>query len=164
MLFRRRIFAAAEFIDEGFRHSMDFEFFLRLASKGYRFALIPAFEGRFRLHAAAKTSRQQEICVRENMRLYRQVYRDANLPRSLRRKALASYHTLCGYLFSHSQFSLFKEGFDDLLALDGLRALTWPMLARYLCYRLGPAAAEAAVTLHRALRIGRPTSAGNSSS
>jgi glycosyltransferase involved in cell wall biosynthesis len=53
--FHRRVFDEANFLDIDYRYAMDYEFFLRLAMKGYRFVHIDAFLADFRWHAQSKT-------------------------------------------------------------------------------------------------------------
>lgn len=53
--FRRRIFLENNFLDNSYHYSMDYEFFLRLALKGYRFDHIHAFLADFRSHAKSKS-------------------------------------------------------------------------------------------------------------
>jgi len=53
--FRRRIFDEGNFFDESLQFAMDYEFFVRLANKGYRFRHIHALLADFRLHPASKT-------------------------------------------------------------------------------------------------------------
>ena len=62
--FRRRIFEEGNFLDKRYHYAMDYEFFLRLALKGYCFAHIPAFLADFRVHDASKSS-QFEIVQRQ---------------------------------------------------------------------------------------------------
>jgi glycosyltransferase involved in cell wall biosynthesis len=53
--FRRRIFDEGHFFDESLQYAMDYEFFVRLVNKGYRFKHIHALLADFRLHAESKT-------------------------------------------------------------------------------------------------------------
>jgi glycosyltransferase involved in cell wall biosynthesis len=53
--FRRRIFDEGNFFDESLQFAMDYEFFVRLANKGYRFKHIHALLADFRLHPTSKT-------------------------------------------------------------------------------------------------------------
>ncbi|MBF0331752.1 MAG: glycosyltransferase [Candidatus Omnitrophica bacterium] len=63
--FRRRIFDQGNFLDETYHYAMDYEFFLRLALKGYHFAHIPVVMADFRWHADAKSSRQTGLQLQE---------------------------------------------------------------------------------------------------
>jgi glycosyltransferase involved in cell wall biosynthesis len=58
--FRRRIFADGNFIDMQFHYAMDYDFFLRLANRGYRFRHIPQLLADFRWHQNSKTGSQSE--------------------------------------------------------------------------------------------------------
>ena len=54
--FKKKIFEENNYLDITYHYAMDYEFFLRLAIKGYRFAHVKAFIGDFRWHAASKSS------------------------------------------------------------------------------------------------------------
>lgn len=54
--FRRRIFEEGNFLDESFHYAMDFEYFVRLATKGYRFQHVPGLFADFRWHSTNKSS------------------------------------------------------------------------------------------------------------
>ncbi|MFA5059060.1 MAG: glycosyltransferase family 2 protein [Candidatus Omnitrophota bacterium] len=54
--FRKSIFEQGNFLDESYHYAMDYEFFLRLALKGYRFAHIKGFFAEFRWHEESKSS------------------------------------------------------------------------------------------------------------
>jgi glycosyltransferase involved in cell wall biosynthesis len=56
--FRRRVFDQNEFVDERFHYAMDFEYFVRLANKGYRFQHVRGLLADFRWHAASKSSQE----------------------------------------------------------------------------------------------------------
>jgi GT2 family glycosyltransferase len=56
--FRRRVFDQQDFLDERFHYAMDFEYFVRLAKKGYRFQHVRGLLADFRWHAASKSSQQ----------------------------------------------------------------------------------------------------------
>lgn len=56
--FRRRVIEEGNFLDTQYHYAMDYEFFLRLALKGYKFHHIPKFLADFRTHADSKTQKQ----------------------------------------------------------------------------------------------------------
>jgi len=56
--FRRRVFEDGNFLDTLYHYAMDYEFFLRLALKGYKFCHIPVFLADFRLHPESKSQKQ----------------------------------------------------------------------------------------------------------
>lgn len=58
--FRRRIFDGGNFIDTQYHYAMDYEFFLRLAHKGYRFRHTPRLLADFRWHSNSKTGAHPE--------------------------------------------------------------------------------------------------------
>jgi glycosyltransferase involved in cell wall biosynthesis len=55
--FRRRVIDEGNWLDENLYYAMDFEFFVRLASRGYRFLHVPATLGDFRFQRTSKTCR-----------------------------------------------------------------------------------------------------------
>jgi glycosyltransferase involved in cell wall biosynthesis len=62
--FRRRIFEDQNFLDISLKYSMDYEFFLRLAQKQYKFIHVDSYLADFRWHQESKSSlsyqKQQE--------------------------------------------------------------------------------------------------------
>ena len=56
--FRRRVFEEGNFLDIKYHYAMDYEFFLRLALKGYKFCHAPLFLADFRVHTASKSQKQ----------------------------------------------------------------------------------------------------------
>jgi len=60
VFFRRRIFDEGNFLDTSYHYSMDYEFFLRLVKKGYKFAHLNEFLADFRWHETSKSSRAVE--------------------------------------------------------------------------------------------------------
>ena len=67
--FRRRIFQEGNLLDETLGFAMDYEFFLRLAMRGYRFQHIPALLGDFRFHEKSKTCSMPEKQLQEQNRV-----------------------------------------------------------------------------------------------
>jgi glycosyltransferase involved in cell wall biosynthesis len=53
--FRRRIFDDGNWLDESLQYAMDHEFYVRLATSGYRFKHVSALLADFRLHSTSKT-------------------------------------------------------------------------------------------------------------
>jgi glycosyltransferase involved in cell wall biosynthesis len=81
--FRRRIFDDGNFFDESLQFGMDYEFFVRLANKGYRFRHIHALLADFRLHPTSKTRQagiRQLAETRATMRLHSPVARRISNP------------------------------------------------------------------------------------
>lgn len=52
---RRRVFEEGNWLDESLHYAMDFEFFVKLASRGYAFLHVPATLGEFRFQRTSKT-------------------------------------------------------------------------------------------------------------
>lgn len=55
VFFRRRVFELAGYLDESLHYGLDWEYWLRIADRGGRFAHIPYYLAATRLHASAKT-------------------------------------------------------------------------------------------------------------
>ena len=53
--FRRRLFEEENWLDASLQYCMDYDFFLRLAEKGYRFEHVPALLADFRWHSQSKS-------------------------------------------------------------------------------------------------------------
>ena len=53
---RRHVFEKGEFVDERFHYAMDFEYFVRLAMKGYHFQHVPGLLADFRWHGENKSA------------------------------------------------------------------------------------------------------------
>jgi hypothetical protein len=53
--FRRRIFEHGHRLDESLHYALDFEFFVRLAARGYRFRHLPSILADFRFQPSSKT-------------------------------------------------------------------------------------------------------------
>lgn len=66
VFFRRRVFDEHNFININYHYSMDYEFFVRLALKGYKFFYTPVMLADFRWHEEAK-SQKQTACQRAEM-------------------------------------------------------------------------------------------------
>lgn len=64
--FRRRIFDEDNWIDLRFHYAMDYEFFLRLAEKGYRFQHVPKLLADFRWHRDSKSGAHPEKQLAEH--------------------------------------------------------------------------------------------------
>jgi len=67
--FRRRIFDEGNFVDTQFHYAMDYEFFLRLAHKGYRFKHEPFLLADFRWHSQSKSAAHRESMLAEHDRI-----------------------------------------------------------------------------------------------
>lgn len=64
--FRRRIFDEGNFIDTQYHYAMDYEFFLRLAQKGYRFKHTPRLLADYRWHPNSKSGSHPEKQLAEH--------------------------------------------------------------------------------------------------
>lgn len=73
VFFRRRLFDAVGYLDESLHYVMDYEFWLRAASHGFRFQHIPRLFAACRWHMDAKTVSQCPE-IDEEVRLVREKY------------------------------------------------------------------------------------------
>ncbi|HEY2596759.1 MAG TPA: glycosyltransferase family 2 protein [Chloroflexota bacterium] len=69
--FRRRVVERYGGLDTGYRYGIDYEFWLRLAGRGARFAYLPRLLAATRLHPAAATLAQRVACHAANNSLTR---------------------------------------------------------------------------------------------
>jgi glycosyltransferase involved in cell wall biosynthesis len=70
--FRRRIIDDGNLLDERLHYALDFDFFIRLAARGYRFLHVRELLADFRLHDSSKTCSTPEKQLREHNRIMRQ--------------------------------------------------------------------------------------------
>jgi glycosyltransferase involved in cell wall biosynthesis len=85
--FRGRIFKEGNRLDERLHYAMDFEFFVLLATRGYRFKHVPAILADFRFQQGSKTctaSHKQLEELDSVMHLYSPVLRKIQIPASRR--------------------------------------------------------------------------------
>jgi len=69
MFWRRPVWDAVAPFDESFNFALDWDFILRAAAKGFRFARLPRFLGAFRVHDLQKTAALASAGEREMTRL-----------------------------------------------------------------------------------------------
>lgn len=72
MFFRRRILDAGHLLNESLHYAMDFEFFLRLSSQGYRFLHISETLADFRVHPGSKSCRFPDRQLQEQNKIMRE--------------------------------------------------------------------------------------------
>src|SRR5277367_5244413 len=87
--FRRRIFQDENWINIKYSHAMDYEFFLRLDARGYKFEHVPELLADFRFHPESKTVTHPEIARMEHdsiVEMYSPVLKQ--MPGEFSRKAL----------------------------------------------------------------------------
>lgn len=83
--FRRRIFEEGNWLKQDLHYAMDYEFFVRLASAGYRFQHIPCVLADFRLHPASKSSSMEQLQSLEKLQIMRAISPLARVPSSFLR-------------------------------------------------------------------------------
>ncbi len=69
--FRRRILDEGNLLDESLHYAMDFEFFVRLSRRGYRFMHMRQLLADFRLHQASKTCSTPDKQLQEHNQIMR---------------------------------------------------------------------------------------------
>ena len=90
--FRRRVFEEGNFLNERLHYALDFEFFVRLADRGYRFRHLPEVLADFRFQKASKTCMTPHKQLEEKdrvMELYSRVLRGVRSP-AMRRAAFVT--------------------------------------------------------------------------
>lgn len=70
--FRRRIIDDGNFLDKNYKVTMDYEYFVRLASKGYKFGFIPAPLAAFRWHETNVSALNGDRRRKERLKVQRQ--------------------------------------------------------------------------------------------
>jgi len=101
---RRRVFDEGNWLDESLHYAMDFEFFVRLASRGYTFLHVPATLGDFRFQRASKscTSPRKQLEEKDRvMHLHSPVLRQLESPAV--RRATAALLRSCAAAMRYSE-------------------------------------------------------------
>lgn len=88
--FRRRIFDEGHFLREDLHYAMDLEFFIRLASLGYRFQHLPRVLADFRVHPESKSIRYLDRQREEHRRIVLESTPLAQLVRPIALRNLAA--------------------------------------------------------------------------
>jgi glycosyltransferase involved in cell wall biosynthesis len=89
--FRRKIFEEGNWLEEELHYAMDFEFFVRLAAKGYHFRHLKTILADFRLQPDSKSSRAPDI---QRMEQRRAVLAISPILHKINSKRLQSYAML----------------------------------------------------------------------
>jgi glycosyltransferase involved in cell wall biosynthesis len=117
--FRRRIIDEGNWLDESLKYAMDFDFFVRLALRGYRFLHVPATLGEFRFQSASKTSTAPHRQLEEVNRL---IYRTSPVLRRLESPAASLFVLLllrsCAAGMRYTEKLFRGYYFDRLRILD----------------------------------------------
>lgn len=102
--FRRRVFEEENWLDVKLHYALDFEFFLRLAARGYRFLHVPAILGEFRFQRASKTCSAPQKQLEEKdqiMQLHSPVLRRLESPTA--RRATSALLKSCAAAMRYSE-------------------------------------------------------------
>jgi glycosyltransferase involved in cell wall biosynthesis len=70
--YRKQIIDSGELLDLAYKNCMDWEFYLRLLRKGYRFGYIPELLASFRWYEESTTSRNWQRMIDEGLRCQRE--------------------------------------------------------------------------------------------
>ena len=86
VFFRRSVYQALGELDEKLHFTMDFEYWQRAVAAGFKFSLIPRFQGIFRLHPRSKTCSGHALRERELQHIYMAYLRTSRTERELERE------------------------------------------------------------------------------
>jgi glycosyltransferase involved in cell wall biosynthesis len=136
---RKSVFQQGFFIDESYHHAMDQEFFLRLALRNYQFLFVPEIKAYFRIHENTKGNTQDDVAIRDGLRIFTSIIQNKSLPLSLREKSATCIYGFCIYNFGVLKFDIFRESFFELVRLNQFKYLKFPLLLRYVLHFLGEA-------------------------
>jgi glycosyltransferase involved in cell wall biosynthesis len=137
MLFRKRIFQENNFLDTSFHHCMDHEFFWRLIGKGYKFIFIPEMTACYRLHPDCKGRQLDNTWLVDTLRICKLVYKNSNLPSSVRRQAWLYLRGACLDNYGKSRLVSFRKSLYELVAFRGLASLDAELVLKYLISFVG---------------------------
>ncbi len=137
MFFRRAVFERGLFLDEGFQHYMDYEFFWRLLLRGLRFHHVPEMNGMLRTHAEAKGVRQGAIAQAEGFKIYKWLVGSAKMPPRVRERLLDAMRRECINDFGHYRAATYRRHFFELMGAGGLNAVTPELVARFIVALFG---------------------------
>jgi len=116
--FNQRVFREGNFVDIQYHYAMDYEFFLRLSRRGYRFRHVPKLLADFRWHPESKTGKaawkqaeeQQLILARYSPRFSRAHGRFSNGSTLSLLRYLAAIRRYSEKLLRGYYFTQFQDG------------------------------------------------------
>jgi glycosyltransferase involved in cell wall biosynthesis len=123
MFFSNKIFQENNFIDESFHHAMDLEFLIRIALKGYEFHFHSDIIGYYRVHDNSKGSVQNDVSLKDSLRIYRYISQYPNVKDNIKNKAMSSIYWLCLESFRQLELNTFHNSLKELLSQSGLKYL-----------------------------------------
>jgi len=85
-LMRRSVIDQIGFLDESYLFSFDFEYWIRMAANQLKGKHIPRKLAAFRIHKQTKTSRIQDVRVRDRFKLCEQYFQDERLSQKFRKE------------------------------------------------------------------------------
>lgn len=137
MFFRRKILEKGKFINESFKHYIDYEYFWQLIFAGYKFNFVPGITSCRRIHPNAKGSTQHYIAAKELLDTYKIAYAHTELPLNVKQIILECSRGICLDNFSKLRLDLFRKSFHDLISMSGASYYDPQLLFRYLLSFLG---------------------------
>ncbi|MDI9640285.1 glycosyltransferase family 2 protein [Oscillatoria amoena NRMC-F 0135] len=137
MFFRDKIFKEENFINEHFQHFMDYDFFWRLAVKGYKFHCVPEINAYFRFHLNSKGYYQPDIVGREYLEICKLIYNQENIPDTVKSKAIECFRSFCLDFYGKSNLPIFRWSVQELVSLAGIQSLSIEIVFKYLISLLG---------------------------
>ncbi|NJL00690.1 MAG: glycosyltransferase [Spirulinaceae cyanobacterium RM2_2_10] len=153
VFYAAKVLQAGERIDETLQHCMDQEFHLRLLLKGYHFQFAPGIAANWRIHPAAKSTRQMEVWAYEAFQLCKLVYQREDLAPAVRQHARNSLYGLCLDNFAKGRVVLFRQTVRELIELWGWRGLAPQLWWKYALSWLGASNVRYLLALKSRLKL-----------
>jgi len=132
MVVRQQVFEHIGLINESYRHCMDYDLFWRMVMAGCQFQFVSGMGAYFRHHQLSKGSTQNDVADQEFWQIYKRIYINQTLSKSLRNKALGCLQSFCSHDFTKGRRSVFRQHVLELQSLTGLRSLTPVLLSQYV--------------------------------
>lgn len=108
--YRREIIDAGQLLDVSYKNCMDWEFYLRLVRKGYRFAYVPELLASFRWYEESTTSKNWQRMIDEGLHAQRDHISARSLPGALGNagvlkilRRLFQFRRICKRLLTHGR-------------------------------------------------------------
>ena len=124
LFMKRSIFDRGCFLNEDYQYSMDYEFYLRLATDGFRFAHVRSVLGSFRWHSHSKSSVSPQKQVSE-MNAAREKYAPA-LRRLHGRKSkviVLFFLRSCATILRWGEKAVLGHYFESILGIDSKKEI-----------------------------------------
>ena len=133
-LMRRSVIDQIGFLDESYSFAFDFEYWMRMAVHDMKGTYIPQRLAAFRTHMDAKTTKEQDVRIKDRFGLYEQYFQDERISREFRKKYRQKSKNK---LYLNAADIFYKREEPQKLkkyALQGLQESKWNLPAYvYLC-------------------------------